>query len=234
MHRIRKDLKADFNKLISQLENMILGGVLQPRQRLVEVDLARELGVSRFWIRDALKVLETTGLIKVIPYRGAIVCDLDEGEIEEIFEVRSVLEALAAEKAAMKIRKRDVDFLKRMAGQFEESVRNKDFSSMINANGRFHDYIHELCSNKNLLQIIKQLQARCHLIRYHAWSSPEVIQSIQSEHQEMIRALEEKDFDKLKDLSVRHISYSKDSYLNHLRAKRANMLDQGGASRSRP
>lgn len=233
MHRIRKDLKADFNKLISQLENMILGGVLQPRQRLVEADLAKELGVSRFWIRDALKVLETTGLIKVIPYRGAIVCDLDEGEIEEIFEVRSVLEALAAQKAAMKIKKRDLDFLKRMAGQFEESVRNKDFSSMINANGRFHDYIHELSSNKNLLQIIKQLQARCHLIRYHAWSSPEVIQSIQSEHQEMIGALERKDFDTLRDISVRHISYSKDSYLTHLRAKRANMLDAGSPSRTK-
>jgi DNA-binding GntR family transcriptional regulator len=102
---------------------------------------------------------------------------------------------------------------------------------MINANGRFHDYIYELCSNKNLLQIIKQLQARCHLIRYHAWSSPEVIQDIQSEHQEIIGALGKKDFDNLKELSVRHISYSKDSYLTHLRAKRANMLDQGRPTR---
>jgi DNA-binding GntR family transcriptional regulator len=233
MHTIKKDLKADFNKVVLQLENMILGGVFQPHQRLVEADLAKELGVSRFWIRDALKVLETTGLIKVIPYRGAIVCDLEEGEIEEIFEVRSVLEALATQKAAVKIRKRDVDFLKRMADQFEDSVCKKDFSSMINANSRFHDYIHELCGNKNLLHIIKQLQARCHLIRYHAWSSPEVINRIQSEHQEMINALDKKDFDKLKELSVRHISYSKDSYLTHLRTKRANMIvDYDRPSRS--
>jgi DNA-binding GntR family transcriptional regulator len=230
MHRIKKDLKADFNKLITQLENMILGGVLQPRQRLVEVDLAEQLGVSRFWIRDALKVLETTGLIKVIPYRGATVCDLDETEIEEIFEVRSVLESLAVQKAAMKARKQDIEFLKRLAKQFEDSVQKKDFSAMIHSNGRFHDFIHELCSNKNLIQIIKQLQARCHIIRYHAWSSGDVIENIQFEHQEIVDALGKKDFDKLRDLSIRHISYSKNSYLNHLRVKGANMVNQGRLS----
>jgi DNA-binding GntR family transcriptional regulator len=230
MHRIKKDIKADFSKLISQLENMILGGYFQPRQRLVEVDLAQELGVSRFWVRDALKVLETTGLIKVIPYRGAIVCDLDEKEIEEIFEVRFVLEPLAAQRAAMNARKRDIEFLKRLAKQFEDSVQKKDFSAMIHSNGRFHDFIHELCSNKNLIQIIKHLQTRCHIIRYHAWSSGDVIQNIQFEHQEIIDALDKKNFDKLRDLSIRHISYSKNTYLNHLRVKGANMVNQGRLS----
>jgi DNA-binding GntR family transcriptional regulator len=225
MLRPKKDLKTDFNNLISQLENMILGGVFQPRERLIEHDLATELGVSRFWIRDALKVLETKGLIKVIPYKGAIVCDLDEEEIEEIFEVRFLLEGLAVQKAAMQVRKADIDFLKRMADQFEKHVQNKDFSAMIAANGRFHDYVHELCGNKNLIQLIKQLQARCHILRYHAWSSPEIVQRIQLEHRKLIAGLEEKDFDQLHEISIRHISYSKNSYLTHLRTKKANMIE---------
>ena len=231
MLRPKKDLKADFNKLISQLENMILGGVFQPRERLIEHDLATELGVSRFWVRDALKILETTGLIKVIPYKGAIVCDLDEEEIEEIFEIRFILEGLAVQKAAMKIKKPDIDFLKRMADQFEKDVHNKDFSAMIAANARFHDYIHEICSNKNLIQIIKQLQARCHIIRYHAWSSPAVVQRIQLEHGKLIVALDKKDFKQLEKITKRHISYSKDSYLTHLRTKKANIIDNSKLQR---
>ena len=71
----KKNLKEDFQKLIGQLESMILTGVFQPRERLVELKLSEELGVSRFWIRDAFKILETKGLIKVIPYKGAVVCD---------------------------------------------------------------------------------------------------------------------------------------------------------------
>lgn len=223
MLRPKKDLKADFNKLIAQLENMILGGMFQPRERLIEHNLATELGVSRFWVRDALKVLETTGLIKVIPYKGAIVCDLDEEEIEEIFEVRFMLEGLAVQKAAMQIQKPDIAFLKRMADRFEKNVLNKDFSAMITANARFHDYIYELCSNKNLIQIIKQLQARCHILRYHAWSSPEVIQQIQLEHRKLIVALERRDFKQVEKIMIRHISHSKDSYLTHLRTRKANM-----------
>ena len=77
----KKDLKEDFQKLIERLENMILTGVLQPRERLIEAELAKDLGVSRFRIRDAFKILETKSLIKVIPYKGAMVGDLDEQEI---------------------------------------------------------------------------------------------------------------------------------------------------------
>jgi len=62
---------------------MILTGVFKPRERLVELHLSEKLGVSRFWIRDAFKILETKGLIKIIPYKGAVVCDLYEQEIEE-------------------------------------------------------------------------------------------------------------------------------------------------------
>lgn len=218
-----KNLKEDFDKLISQLENMILGGSVQPKERLVENDIAKELAVSRFWVRDALKVLETKGLIKVIPYKGAIVCDIDEEEIEELFEIRIELECLAARKAAKKLRKRDMDFLKRMADQFEKSVQRNVFSEMISANTRFHDYILERCGNKNLVQLIKQLQTRCHILRYHAWSSPEVIAAIQSEHRELINALELKDYERLNELSSQHISHSKISYLTHLKAKRARV-----------
>ncbi|MGD8520892.1 MAG: GntR family transcriptional regulator [Desulfobacterales bacterium] len=223
MGSTRKDLKADFQELITRMENMILTGVFQPRERLVELKLSEDLGVSRFWIRDAFKILETKGLIKLVPYKGAVVCDLDEQEIEDIFEVRSELDALATRKAAENIKKSDINVLTRMAKQFEDSVRRTDFGEMISANENFHDYIYRLSKNPTLVKMINQLQARGHILRYHAWSSPDTIQKIQKEHKLFIKALENNDSELLDKLARRHISYSKDSYLLHLRAKKANL-----------
>jgi DNA-binding GntR family transcriptional regulator len=220
----KKDLKEDFQKLIARMENMILTGVFQPRERLVELTLSENLGVSRFWVRDAFKILETKGLIKVVPYKGAIVCDLDEQEIEDIFEVRIELDALATRKAAESVKKSDIAVLKRMAKQFEGSVRSGDPGDMISANENFHDYLYKLSRNHTLVQMINQLKVRGHILRYHAWSSPETIQRIQKEHRLFIKGLENNDLELLDDLARRHIRYSKDSYLLHLKAKKANLV----------
>jgi DNA-binding GntR family transcriptional regulator len=218
----KKDLKEDFQKLIKRLENMILTGVFQPRERLVELNLAKELEVSRFWVRDAFKILETKGLIEVIPYKGAMVCDVDEDEIENIFEVRVELDSLATRKAAKNAQKSDINYLRRMARKFEESLKNGDLGEMISANEDFHNYIYELSQNPALIQVINQLKAQCHILRYHAWASPDVIKRIQKEHKLLIEAIDKEDFKLLDDLARRHISYSKDTYLLHLKAKKAN------------
>jgi DNA-binding GntR family transcriptional regulator len=218
----KKDLKEDFQKLIERLENMILTGVFQPRERLVELNLAKELEVSRFWVRDAFKILETKGLIEVIPYKGAMVCDVDEQEIENIFEVRVELESLATRKAAKNAQRSDIKYLKRMARVFEESLKNGDLAEMISANEDFHNYVYELSQNSTLIQVIHQLKAQSHILRYHAWASPDVIKRIQQEHKLLIKAIDNKDLKLLDDLARRHIGYSKETYLLHLRAKKAN------------
>lgn len=222
MTQPKKDLKADFQKLIERLENMILTGVFQPRERLVELNLAKDLEVSRFWIRDAFKILEAKGLIKVIPYKGAIVCDLDEHEIENIFEVRAELDSLATRKAAKNAQKSDINYLKRMARKFEASVKSGVLAEMISANEDFHNTIYALSQNPTLIQVINQLKAQSHILRYHAWASPDVIKRIQKEHKLLIEALGKKDLKLLDELARHHISYSKDTYLLHLKAKKAN------------
>jgi DNA-binding GntR family transcriptional regulator len=224
MTQPKKDLKEDFQKLIERLENMILTGVFQPRERLVELNLAKELNVSRFWVRDAFKILETKGLIEIIPYKGAMVCDVDEDEIENIFEVRVELDSLATRKAAKNAQSSDIKYLKRMARKFEESVKNGDLGEMISANEDFHNYIYELSQNPTLIQVIHQLKAQSHILRYHALASPDVIKQIQKEHKLLIEAIDKKDYKQLDDLARRHISYSKDSYLKHFKAKKANFL----------
>ncbi len=74
--------KEEFDKFLATLENLILTGVIKPRERLIEADLVQRLNVSRYLIRDGLKILEAKGLVKIIPYKGAVVTDLSEKEIE--------------------------------------------------------------------------------------------------------------------------------------------------------
>jgi DNA-binding GntR family transcriptional regulator len=71
--------------------------------------------------------------------------------------------------------------------------------------------------------MIEQLKARGHILRYHAWSSTDTIQQILKEHKLFIKGLESNDVELLDDLARRHIGYSKDSYLLHLKAKKANL-----------
>ena len=210
-----KNLKQD--KVLERFEHLILTGVFKPRERLVEIDLAQKLNVSRYWVRDALKILESKGLVELIPHKGAVVSDLGEKEIEDIFAVRVALERLAIHLTLKNIKPSHIRSLKKLAGQFEVSHKKNNIQEMIRINTAFHDYIFELSKNPVLVQMIRDMRTRLHIIRYAAWSSPETLLRIVEEHQQYITALAERDGKTLDDLAERHISYSKDHYLSQLR-----------------
>ncbi len=225
----KKDLKGDFPNLVKKLENMILTGVFQPRERLIEANLAKMFNVSRFWIRDVLKILETKGVVNVIPYKGAVVSDLDSRKIEEIFQVRIVLETLATRLAAQNVKAHDIKVLTTMAKCVQQSYEKLDFETMISSNADLHDYIFKLSRNKTLVQMINQLRARCHILRHTSWSSEQIVQSILEEHKLFITALEKQDLPLLDELAERHICHARDFYLLQLKAKRALTAVAGGA-----
>jgi DNA-binding GntR family transcriptional regulator len=229
MVRPNKNIKEDFQQLLTKLENMILIGMFQPRERLVENDLAQKLGVRRNWVRDALKILESRGLVKTVPYRGAMVRDLDEQEINEIFQVRVVLEKLANRLACENFKKSDAKALLKIAARIKNSYKKNSFEEMITANAQFHNYITELSQNSALIQMITQLKIRFHIFNTFAWSSPEIVACILKEHEQYIQALENKDGRILDQLGEKHFSHSKDLYLLQLKARRAtfsNIIDK--------
>ena len=215
--------KEEFDKFLATLENLILTGVIKPRERLIEADLAQRLNVSRYLIRDGLKILEAKGLVKIIPYKGAVVTDLSEKEIEDIFIMRVVLERLAIQLGLQNIRPADIKALKKLARQFEDCYNNNNIQNMISTNEKFHDYIFGLSNNPALTQMIVDMRTRLHIVRYAAWSSPEVLERIVEEHQLYIKALTKKDFETLNELAEKHISYSKNLYLTQLKTVRALM-----------
>lgn len=205
--------REEFEVLLKTIENQILTGHFRPGKRLVESELTELFDASRYWIRDALKLLAEKSLVEIVPYKGAIVKDLNAKEIEDIFSIRITLERMALHQAIPNATKSALAKLKKLAKGFEVAFRDNDIQKMISCNAEFHDYIFNLADNPTLYQLIIDMRTRLHIVRYSAWSSQEILEKIVVEHHQYIQALKEKDTATLDELAKIHISYSKDFYL---------------------
>lgn len=216
-----KKRKMDFQSFVSRVENMILTGTFKPRERLIEAALSEMFGVSRYLVRDAFKVLETKGLVTVTPFRGVVVSELGQQEVEEIFVIRAALEQAALHLSSQNATTVDIKVLRKMVKKFEDAHRDDDFVAMVAADTNFHDYVFQMSRNKTLRRMINDLRNRCHIIRYSAWSSPNILQEVIEEHRLIVDAIEARDAAALNNLPERHIRHAKEAYLLRLKAENA-------------
>ena len=198
------------------MEAAILSGRLKPRERLIEMDLISRFGGSRTVIREALKKLEAKGLVRTIPYRGALVADLTVEEVEEIYFVRVAIEKVAARLVTRNIRPGEIKSLKRLSREVERHLRRKT-DEMIKRDSEFHRAIFRTCRNQYLYNMIDFLRTKSHIVGYNAWSLPDRIEQTIQEHRQIIGAIEAKKASQLEKLIVKHLTYSKKSYLAQLK-----------------
>jgi DNA-binding GntR family transcriptional regulator len=203
-------------RVAKELEAAILSGQLKPRERLTEMDLISRFGGSRTVIREALKKLEAKGLVRTIPYRGALVADLTLEEVEEIYFVRAAIEKLAARLVSRNIRPDEIQSLKRLAREVEDHLRRKS-DQMIKKDSEFHRAIFRTCRNQYLYNLIDFLRTKAHIVGYNAWSAPERIEQSIAEHRQIVQAIEKRDCPRLEKLVVKHLTFSKNSYLAQLK-----------------
>ncbi|MDP1992135.1 MAG: GntR family transcriptional regulator [Syntrophales bacterium] len=213
--------KMDFQSFVSRIENMILTGRFKPRERLIEAALSEMFGVSRYTVRDAFKVLETKGLVTVTPFRGVVVSELGQQEVEEIFVIRAALEQVALRLSTQNTTTVDIKVLRKMVKKIEDAHHDDDFVAMVAADTNFHDYVFQMSRNKTLRRMINDLRNRCHIIRYSAWSSPSLLQQVMAEHRLIVDAIEARDVAALNELSEKHIRHGKEAYLLRLKAENA-------------
>ena len=203
-------------KILSAIEAAILSGGFKPREHLVEMELIGRYGVSRTIIREALKKLEDKGLVRIAPHRGARVADLSVQEIEEIYFVRAEVEKIAARLAVKNIQPEEIEGLKRLGREVESHLRRRT-EQMIEKDGEFHRAIYRTCRNQQLCDLIDHLKTKAYIVGYNAWSMPRRIEESVREHRKIVEAIEEKDAPKLEKLIVKHLTFSKNSYLEQLR-----------------
>jgi DNA-binding GntR family transcriptional regulator len=213
-------------RISQEIEDAILSGQFKPRERLIEMDLISRFGVSRTVIREVLKRLEAKGLVRATPYRGVMVADLTIEEIEEIYFVRAELEKIGARLVLKHITPAEIQQLKKLSKEVERHLRSKTHQ-MIEVDSEFHRMMFKACHNSYLYEMIDYLRTKAHIVRYNAWSLPHRIEQSIGEHREMIRAIEDKNLSRLEKLIVRHLTFSKNSYL--LQVKGLPLKRQSGA-----
>ncbi len=202
--------------VLRKLENAILSGQFKPRERLVERDLLADFDVSRTVIREVLKILEGKGLVKITPYRGAVVVDLTAEDVEEIFFLRVKLEAIAADLVVKNITRIEVQHLKKLSRELEKHLRERT-DRMIEKDNEFHRALFQASRNKYLNEMIDYLSTKAHIVKFNAWSMPDRIEHSRLEHKAMIEALERRNAEAFEKLVVDHLLFSKNSYLAQLR-----------------
>ena len=151
--------------VFSTLREAILKGELKPGERLMELQLAEKMGVSRTPIREAIRMLEQEGLAVTIPRRGAQVAGMTEKDMEDALEIRAALDELAVQLACDAITEDQLKQLKQAMKNFEESTRSGDVKRIAEADVEFHDAIYTATGNEKLVSMLNNLREQVYRYR---------------------------------------------------------------------
>ncbi len=171
------------------LRQAILKGEMEPGERLMEIQLAKKLGVSRTPIREAIRKLELEGLVVMIPRKGAEVAGITENALRDVPEVRRSLEELAVELAAARREAEDIRALEAARIEFREALNSSDMIRIAQADEKFHDVIYAGTYNDKLVQILNNLRDQMYRYRLEYIKDTGKRQLILIEHENILNAV---------------------------------------------
>jgi DNA-binding GntR family transcriptional regulator len=165
-----RPIKLDSYKPLRELvcENIrqaIIDGTFSPGERLMEIQLADEMGVSRTPVREAIRKLELEGFVVMIPRRGTYVADISIKDINEVYEIRTSLDVLAAGLAAERINDDELETLQRLLVEIGQHIEENNMDKIVEVDIAFHDVLYQASRNERLRNIINNLREQITVIR---------------------------------------------------------------------
>lgn len=195
------------------LQEQIGDGRLRPGDRIFEQDVAAEFGVSRVPVREAIRMLQSEGLVEVRPRRrGVFVRSLDRRELAELFDVREALEVLAARLAARHGDPAEVARLGAFAEQARTAWRDDDVDTMSKANAEFHDQLVRLSGNELLGSMLEPLHGRLAWL-FRLNKEPD---RVCGEHEDLHAAIADGDAERAAEVASRHVESSRVMVLDRI------------------
>ena len=193
------------------LIDLIVGGELPPGQHMVETELARQLGVSRQPIREALHRMEAEGWVDLRPSQGAFVHVPTDSEVDELLDVRALLEAETARLAAARgASPAQLDRLREICRDGQAAAEAGDFGAAVAANNAFHAEIAVVGGNAVLAELADIVGRRVQW--YYRMVAPERGHGSWAEHAEMIEAIEAGDAGQAQALARKHTERTRLAY----------------------
>jgi len=182
-----------YEEVADQLRSRIFAHELAPGAWIDEQSLAKEFGISRTPMREAIKVLAAEGLITMKLRRGAYVTEVNRGDLEQIFTVLSLLEGEAAKEAATKAKESDLNALDDLHLRLEKAAADRNLDLFFEINVRFHERIIAIAANPWMSSVIDDLRKVLKLQRKDSLSRSGRLQQSLSEHREILKALLKRD-----------------------------------------
>ncbi len=213
-------------RVYDYLREKLLSGEIPPHEHLIEAKIAREIGTSRTPVREALHNLELEGLIESIPRVGYVVKPISEKEVEEICEIRRVVEELATQWAIEKARDRLIKELRENIVVAEERVARGDIKAFVELDAQFHEIIARYSGSQRLLELSQTL--RRHMLRYRIqsiYSADNVLRAIEG-HKGILRAIEKVDLGEVHQALLNHLNQSKSDILRYAFKEPAQPADK--------
>lgn len=204
--------------VFESLREAIILGRLKPGERLMEIQLAEEMGVSRTPVREAIRKLELEGFVVMVPRKGAYVAGVSVKDIADVFEVRSALEGLAAGLASERITDEEMEELEKAILQISGE---EDILTVVKGDSLFHEIIYKASRNQRLTQIITHLQEQINRFRLTSLSVPGRLKIAVGEHKKIVEAITSRNVDLANRLASEHMENAEQNLLNAIREEEA-------------
>lgn len=205
----------------------ILAGELAQGSHITARQLAEETGLSRTPVREAMRRLDAEGLITFIPNRGAFVARWSDDEIEQIYELRVLLESFAAQVAAERVSDAEATELAGLADEMCRLVEQRpiDVDAIALVNDRFHKKLLDACGNRrlrDLLGAITEVPLQRRTFRRYSF---EQLRRSAAQHVELVAALSQHDADWARSVMTAHLRHARHTLLNHVDAVDEDAVD---------
>jgi DNA-binding GntR family transcriptional regulator len=201
-----------------RLRQMLVENQIAPGAKLNERELAEVLQVSRTPLREAIKMLAAEGLVELLPNRGAIALELDEGAVLDTFEVMAGLEALSGELAAQRVTDAELAEIRAMHFEMLAAYTRRDLSAYYRLNAGIHRAINAAARNPVLTATYNQVNARLQALRFRSNQDEVKWKQAMAEHDRMIDALAKRDAPAMRTVLMQHLDHKRDVVLDQLRA----------------
>ena len=179
--------------VFNTLRQAIIKGDLKPGERLLEIQLADKLGVSRTPVREAIRKLELEGLVTMVPRRGTTVLGITKKHLKDVLEIRSALEELALELACRRITTEQYEELVRLEALLEAKQDSDNAFELSDIDEKFHEQIYQATNNPRLVQLLANLREQMYRFRLEYMKAKDKRPRLIQEHQQIIKALKNKD-----------------------------------------
>ena len=190
--------------VFESMRDAILNGVLKPGERLMEIQLAEELGVSRTPVREAIRKLELENFVVMIPRKGAYVAGVSLKDVADVFEIRSALEGLAAGLAAERVTDEELEQMEQ-ALLFRGNEAEISLEQIVKSDTDFHALVYRASRNERLIQILENLREQIQRFRSTSLAVPGRNKLAIEEHRMIVEALRNHDSEAAQSLAMAHI-----------------------------